>query len=137
MSSDELLELLEGLESDAYEATIGMSESAAETMAEAADTFFEAVLAHYGLRYFNPGEPVAIPEEDWDTPGCGPNAIPLTSCDAGNNGGMRTWEEDEAEREAGDTLLPSGLYWARLRLQQARDVLGEGWQYGLEEPEED
>ena len=78
------------------------------------ERFFEAVLMHHNLAYFNPGEPEAYNEN---------HRVPLTSVNAGNNGGMRT-EEEEA-REATGWELPSDLYWARVRLAQARDIIRE------------
>lgn len=83
---------------------------------------FEAVLGHYNLCYSNPGEPEA---ENADRS----VVIPLT----GHNSDMMTSEEESIQ--SGGYELPGDLYWARLRLQQAKDILEDGWQFGLEGPE--
>lgn len=127
-----LREYIGDLEAKAYSLGFDATGEECIDMCIEAEEALGNVLAYYELSYFNPGEPVAEKETDDDK-----IVIPLTSADAGNNGGMRTDTEEEAELAAGTDLLDSELYWARLRLQQASDVLEYGWQYGLSEPPAD
>ena len=113
-----LKSILEGLEAELYDAP--RCYGTARDLLTRAEAVFDNVLNHYDLSYFNPGEPEAINEDR-------SIVIPLT----GNNGEMYSSEEEERIL-AGDWELPGDLYWARLRVQQARDVLDIGWQYGLE-----
>ena len=123
MNLKELETRVEELESELY------GESAYDNLsglyARAADLFAE-VLDCFELAYSCPGEPEA---EGTQRDGSHVR-IPLTSANAGNNGGLRTSEEEELEA-TGEFELPSDLYWARLRVAQAKDILGNGWQYGL------
>jgi len=89
------------------------------SIAASASDILYLIEDHYGLTYSNPGEPQVSN---------GDVTIPLTSCNAGNNGSMLTSEEEELGVE-----LSGDIYWARLRLRQARDILEGGWQYGLKE----
>jgi len=92
-------------------------EQAVALFVKAEDLFCE-VLDYYGLRYSNPGEPEAE-NEDRSV------VIPLW----GGDDGMLTGEEEENGAE-----ISVDLYHARLRASQARDILDNGWQWGLEAP---
>jgi len=89
-----------------------------------AERLFDTVLDHFGLTYFMPGEP-----EAYGTQRDGSEVkIPLT----GHNADMLTWEEEQRLFDSdGKDNIPNDLYWARLRAQQARDILDDGWQFGL------
>ena len=80
----------------------------------AAYDLFHEVLDHFGLTYFNPGEPVAENESEGIS-------IPLTG--------------DSAEFLVGDDEenVPDAVYWARLWAQRTLDILDDGWQNGLGE----
>ncbi len=129
---EDLTRELDRLESEAYGLSLDATPDECDVIFIKADNLFSAVEEYFGVSYWNPGEP-------WCT-----NSqfkIPVTSTDAGNNGGLRTYEEDRAEREAYDAgitepLLDHNLYWARLRLAQAHDLIEDGWQSAGEDYDE-
>ena len=113
---------IEALELDLYDIP-ACYEQAESLLREADHFFFDQVLPAYELTYFNPGEPEAENENR-------SIVILLTGLHAD------LWTDDE-ERQMieEDWRVPADLFWARLRVQQAKNVVEESWQYGLEEPE--
>ena len=131
-----LQKAIEDLEYELYGESFDCSTSKAAKLFEVAVDLRDYIFSRYDLVYFNPGEPQA---EGVVETRSGPRdvRIPLTGLTSDR---FYTYEEEEQIMAAGETLtIPIDLYDARIMAQHARDVLEEGWQYGLEgvEPQED
>ena len=117
--NNEFRHRLDVLEMAAYGVEDGNYDTDWSELEEQAHALLRDVLAHYDLIYFNPGEPVA------EDPARG-IVIPLPS----------PWsnyytDEEWAAMESGWTL-PYELFEARVALAQARAIIEDGWQYGLD-----
>ena len=108
-----LEQMVEGAEQDAYELSLGATPKQCADMEDRAYDVWGLVLGYFGLTYSNPGEPEAYNDQF---------KVPL----AGSNCDVYTYEEDELIIEGDE--LNNDLYWARLRLQQARGLIDDGWQ---------
>jgi len=149
----EVLERVQDFEAGLYEASFDTTAEKAGALHDKAWDLLEEVLGRYELAYSNVGEPNAEKDvyevyyhdgQEEPSPvqyelglqgaisvqSAGRIVIALSNGDDG----LRTSEEEEAENKYGDSLLRPDLYWARLRTQQAKDILEQGWQSGLEEP---
>ena len=107
---------IDDLEMDLYDVP-ACYEQAESLLDRAVALFFDEVLEYHNLTYFNPGEPVAE-----NRGGLKDIVVPLTSLQAD----MLTAEEEERMIRDGNWSLPESLFWARLRIQQAKDVIDGG-----------
>ena len=123
----DLTRKLNQLEDEAYGLSPNATPDECLDIFERAEGLLWAAEEYFGVSYWNPGEPWLTNDQF---------KIPVTSENAGNNGGLRTDEEEKAEYAAGCDLLDSNLYWARLRLAQIRDLIEDGWQSAGEDYDE-